>query len=584
MKWTLGKRTAFGSLLLALAMAGGFAALIVAVAALKRAGDATQHAEAAIVTADALERALIDLETGLRSFVITHDEASLHTALKARRQIPPLGRRLQALASGDPAQQARAAAIVRSIGTYQRTYSAPLIGVARADPARARRIVTADRGSELSDRIRAQLAEFSRAEDRRLAESRRSASAAARRAYWIAGLAGGAVLLLVLAFAGLLRRLVVRPVRELAHSARKLGHGDLAARVDVPGGGEVGELGTAFNEMAASLQSAHEEVRAERSWIESLYRFAERISAQTDVEELGRVALEQLGELTGAELGALYAGDGDDLWIAAERGLPDEVLSPFAQADRVSLGRLHELRLPLRHGDRLVGVAVLARPDGNPLDPAAVEAAESLAGPVAVALANDLAYQATRRLADINQIVLDSTRDGIVMLDPDGRRVLINDAYQRQMSEIGVPADLPFGERTQAFAERTTDPAGFVARLEGLTTDRVAETVTELTIAESGRSYQLFSSPAFEAGHFVGRVYVLHEVTGERQADRLKAELLATVSHELRTPLAGILGFAELLLRPGLDDATRTTYVETVHREALRSWTGSRRLDGSVPC
>ena len=81
MKWTLGKRTAFGSLLLALAMAGGFAALIVAVAALKRAGDATQHAEAAIVTADALERALIDLETGQRGFVITHDEASLHTAL-----------------------------------------------------------------------------------------------------------------------------------------------------------------------------------------------------------------------------------------------------------------------------------------------------------------------------------------------------------------------------------------------------------------------------------------------------------------------------------------------------------------------
>ena len=153
MKWTLGKRTAFGSLLLALAMAGGFAALIVAVAALKRAGDATQHAEAAIVTADALERALIDLETGQRGFVITHDEASLHTALQARRQIPPLGHRLQVLASGDPAQQARAAAIVQSIDAYQRTYSAPLIGVARADPARARRIVTADRGSELSDRI-----------------------------------------------------------------------------------------------------------------------------------------------------------------------------------------------------------------------------------------------------------------------------------------------------------------------------------------------------------------------------------------------------------------------------------------------
>jgi CheY-like chemotaxis protein len=42
------------------------------------------------------------------------------------------------------------------------------------------------------------------------------------------------------------------------------------------------------------------------------------------------------------------------------------------------------------------------------------------------------------------------------------------------------------------------------------------------------------------------------------------------VSHELRTPLAGILGFAELLQQPGLAEETRTAYLATVHREALR--------------
>lgn len=49
---------------------------------------------------------------------------------------------------------------------------------------------------------------------------------------------------------------IVAPVRRLVAATRRVGKGDLAVRVDVEEGDEIGELGTAFNEMAGELSRA----------------------------------------------------------------------------------------------------------------------------------------------------------------------------------------------------------------------------------------------------------------------------------------------------------------------------------------
>ena len=166
-----------------------------------------------------------------------------------------------------------------------------------------------------------------------------------------------------------MRERVAGPLRALALGARTLGRGDLSARVDVAGEGEVGELARAFNEMAASLDRSQRELHTERSRIEALYGFAARISAETDVEELANVALDEVCRAAGTELGVLYAGGGDDLWLAAQRGLPEGALRPFTTLGSATLARLGELQLPLRHGDRVVGVIVVARADETRVDP-----------------------------------------------------------------------------------------------------------------------------------------------------------------------------------------------------------------------
>jgi signal transduction histidine kinase len=67
----------------------------------------------------------------------------------------------------------------------------------------------------------------------------------------LAALASGAVALLL---AGALSLGLLRPVRELTAAARDLAGGDLSRRVAVRDGDEFGELSSAFNQMAGSLE------------------------------------------------------------------------------------------------------------------------------------------------------------------------------------------------------------------------------------------------------------------------------------------------------------------------------------------
>ena len=54
-------------------------------------------------------------------------------------------------------------------------------------------------------------------------------------------------------------------------------------------------------------------------------------------------------------------------------------------------------------------------------------------------------------------------------------------------------------------------------------------------------------------GEFRGCIAFLHDVTEQREVDKMKSEFVSTAAHELRTPLATIVGYTDLLLNGGND-------------------------------
>ncbi|MGE5848745.1 MAG: sensor histidine kinase [Candidatus Methylomirabilota bacterium] len=74
--------------------------------------------------------------------------------------------------------------------------------------------------------------------------------------------AGTTILLLAMILAGIVRRGVARPVRELVEGTRRVAHGELTHRIPVRTGDEIGVLAASFNRMTEALGKAQGELDA----------------------------------------------------------------------------------------------------------------------------------------------------------------------------------------------------------------------------------------------------------------------------------------------------------------------------------
>jgi two-component system sensor histidine kinase/response regulator len=203
--------------------------------------------------ANVSERAVVDLETGVRGYLLTGERRFLEPYAQARATIGSELRALVSLTDEDPTQQTRARAIAREVASYEHSYAEPLArGNGRL--SRAQDVAVTVAGKTLIDEIRGRFAILERTERHR-SEQQRAATGSSANA--VLDAAGGAFALLVLVLAGIamfLARAVLTPTRRIAQAAKRLGEGDLATTVSTAGRGEVGALAVAFNAMARLLQ------------------------------------------------------------------------------------------------------------------------------------------------------------------------------------------------------------------------------------------------------------------------------------------------------------------------------------------
>jgi signal transduction histidine kinase len=243
-----------------------FGLLLSSAAELRGLQQRAHQAEQVLVEANLLERLVIDIETGLRGFIITGQEKLLQPWQTARAAIPAQVSKLEQLATGGD-QLATAQRINQAIASYIDDYSIPLIDTTRHNPAAARTIAVTEEGKRRVDAIRADFDRFVSTGTALESMRQDRADAADNRASLAAGVGMAASLLLIVIFAGYLTMAIARPVRRAAAMAGRIAAGDLAAQLPEDGPGEVGALQQSFNTMVRALRHSRAELAASRARI-----------------------------------------------------------------------------------------------------------------------------------------------------------------------------------------------------------------------------------------------------------------------------------------------------------------------------
>ena len=274
MRISLAARLIIASCVLALVV-------VAAVLALRSGTDALSGAtaERARVRLDldavaAVEKDVLDLETGVRGYVITRDEQFLApwraSRVRLPRDVAALRRRLGG--HGDRLADLLATAAI----DYLRDYAQIVVAAARAGSSDAASKATVaagkvrvDRIRRISDRMRVSL----NADVGRLSKQ---AEDNANRASLIGIGALIASSALIVLFTAYLLRCMVLPIRRVGSSADSLAAGDLTARASESGAPELAQLGTSFNRMAATIAGNHAAMQARNVELDATRQEAER--------------------------------------------------------------------------------------------------------------------------------------------------------------------------------------------------------------------------------------------------------------------------------------------------------------------
>ena len=249
-------RIVMSAALVGLGLTVVFLILSLAITGLRQRSLEARRSQQVIASANQLQTLVVDLETGVRGFAITHQRRYLAPWTRAQKSYPDAIKQLLALTADNSMQHERALAIQRSINDYLKNYSQPLVSFMLRNPNLVGPIVQVfvRRAATQTEAIRGQFNTFIKTEAALGNTRDKAAHTTAERALIVGGIGLGAALLLILLGALYVNRAVVAPVRSAADTAEQIAGGDFSGRLRTDGPGEVGRLERTFNSMAASLE------------------------------------------------------------------------------------------------------------------------------------------------------------------------------------------------------------------------------------------------------------------------------------------------------------------------------------------
>ncbi len=370
-----------------------------------------------------------------------------------------------------------------------------------------------------------------------------------------------------------------------------------------------------------ALENALDELTLERDRVETLYRITSELGASLELERVLQRSLQLFADALGIQHGTVLLVDPETgrmrlrATLDRERQLPREgketrwkqgvglagwVLQerqatsiPDISQDERWVKRLDKpipvhsvvaAPLSLGGGD-ILGVLTLGHPQVGYFTPEHMQLVTAATSQMAIAVNNaDLyafiidqadqlgtALQLQQEEAAKNRAILESIADGVLVLDHNGRVLLVNPAAEEMLgfSAMALEAQhfrhmLGLGE---TLVHRELAQGLYTAlrqRLEGEPGAEVAAPTGEGSLRlEAGiKVLAVNIAPLFVSlGAAPGVVAALRDISREAEVERLKNEFISTVSHELRTPMTSIKGYTDLLflgMAGGLTDAQRS--------------------------
>ncbi len=256
--WSLTAWVSITMGVIAFLIALTFAVLLFSALNLRQDITGAVNSASMLLSSSRAERAVIDLETGVRGALLTGEERFLEPYREGLITLSEQQNNLERFADGDAAQR-QVTEINAQIDEYVAGYAKPAAGnIGGLNETEVKRFITS--GKKQVDTLRDSFAVLNAAQEMAVSKRREDAKKVADRALVVSivGLVGS-LLLLGFALRYILRN-VLRPVREVAKASRRLSDGELETRVPEGGRGEIGALAHSFNRMASALQQRNREL------------------------------------------------------------------------------------------------------------------------------------------------------------------------------------------------------------------------------------------------------------------------------------------------------------------------------------
>ncbi len=304
----------------------------------------------------------------------------------------------------------------------------------------------------------------------------------------------------------------------------------------------------------------------------------------TEMERMLQVVCQSALRMVGAESVHIYFYDRDDdrlifaasLWqngqrnveantprkdgitsLTARSGYPQRLLGDQLAVTYVG----HEVKLiqgiPLKHSDQVVGVLNVAVQEAEQLGPDEVRALELLANQAAAAILSLRLLEAIRAGRDQMETIVNTVRDGLMLVDAHGRLLQVNPAAEElldtDLRAFQGESLLSLLRRTRREGFAPTDfrhRARILDLWRSLLADPLRFTTRQIEFDKDGETIYLEeeSAPVLsEQNEVLGRLFVWHDITQQHALEEARNNLTHTIVHDLRSPLTSIKGGLAML-------------------------------------